>query len=157
MQNTHLSSDYDTTISLLNVYLTEWIQRDQVIWSQIFKFYYAILVVTLLPNMPGLFELPPNCIIICRIIGLVLSVVFFYVSFGYAVRLHIVSVSYRRILNKLPEEFRQINFNDITFRGKNIARIFKARLAYIICVILFVSLFMLALFFLLFDLNLINF
>ena len=38
MQNTHLSSDYDTTISLLNVYLAEWVQRDQIIWSQIFKF-----------------------------------------------------------------------------------------------------------------------
>lgn len=159
MQNIPLSSDYDTTISLLNVYLAEWIQRDQIIWSQIFKFYYAILIVILLPNIPNLIEPPLNCkiIVICRLIGLFLSVVFLYVSLGYAVRLHLISKSYRLILNKLPKEYRQVRFDNITFRGKHIAKIFKPRLGYIICVILFITLFLLSLLFIAFDINLLTF
>lgn len=151
-----LSSDYDTTISLLNVYFMEWSHRDQLLWSQTFKFYYATLIVILLPNVSGLFQmdLPPMSKLIYRLIGLLLSIVFLYVSLGYATRLHLISESYRLILKKLPIEFQQKNFNDLTYKSINIGKIFKPRLGYIISIALFLSLFLLSLLLIAFDINL---
>lgn len=93
MQNTHLSSDYDTTISLLNVYFSEWSHRDQILWSQIFKFYYAILIIILLPNISPHFDLtlPPMPDLAFRLLGLLLSIVFLYIALGYVVRLQAIS------------------------------------------------------------------
>lgn len=49
--NQPLSEEYATTISLLNIYLEEWRLRDQLIWSQMYRFFYAILIIILLPNL----------------------------------------------------------------------------------------------------------
>ena len=53
--------DYSETISLLNVYLTEWSHRDKELWSKALKLYYAILVIILFPNITNFFNfiLPP--------------------------------------------------------------------------------------------------
>lgn len=158
-ENNHiLSSDYDTTISLLNVYFAEWSHRDQLLWSQTFKFYYATLIVILLPNVSGLFQmdLPPISKLIYRLIGLLLSLVFLYISLGYAIRLHIISESYRLILDKLPMEFQQKNFDNLSIKPLNISKIFKPRLGYLICIALFLSLFLLSLLFIAFDINLLT-
>lgn len=145
-QNTQLSSDYDTTISLLNVYLAEWIQRDQIIWSQIFKFFYAILIIILLPNLALHFDLVlPNLpILIFRIIGLFLSFLFLYISLGYAVRLHAISDTYRDIIKTLPTEYQRKSIECIKFKNKSIGKIFMPRIGYIICLALFLVLFSLS-------------
>ena len=45
IQNTNiLSSDYDSAISLLNLYFAEWSHRDQMMYSQMFRFFYSILI-----------------------------------------------------------------------------------------------------------------
>ncbi len=142
MQNTHLSSDYDTTISLLNLYLAEWIQRDQITWSQIFKIFYAILIIILLPNLALHFnlELPNLPILIFRIIGLFLSFIFLYISLGYAMRLQAISDTYRDIIKKLPEEYQRKSVKDIKFKNKFIGKIFMPRIGYLICFALFLAL-----------------
>lgn len=148
-----LSSKYDTTISLLNVYFLEWSHRDQVLWAQTFRFYYAALIIILLPNLadPLLMNLPEMSNQPYRIIGLLISVVFLYVSLGYAVRLHTISISYRQILNSLPQEYKQKTLDDIEFKGINMEKLFKPRLGYIVCITLFLSLFVLAVLFIIFD------
>lgn len=147
-----LSSKYDTTISLLNVYFLEWSHRDQILWSQIFKFYFATLIVILLPNIYNYFqmELPSLPDWGFRIIGIFLSFVFLYISLGYAVRLHNISESYRLILNKLPDEYKQIHIDSMNYKGIPIGKIFKPRLGYMICIILFFSLLLLSLLFITF-------
>lgn len=56
-----LSDDCNATISLLNTYLTELIHRDQIFTQQIFKYFYTVLIIILLPNLTSHFlvELPP--------------------------------------------------------------------------------------------------
>lgn len=146
MQNTILSPDYDTTISLLNVYLAEWIHRDQIIWSQIFKFFYAILIIILLPNLALHFELVlPNLPIwIFRIIGLFLSFLFLYISLGYAIRLHAIGDTYRDIMKTLPVEYQRKSIEYIKFKNKSIGKIFMPRIGYTICLALFFVLFSLS-------------
>lgn len=154
--NEPLSSKYDSTISLLNVYFSEWSHRDQILWTQTFRFYYAALIVILLPNIskPLKIDLPPIPKLLYRSIGLLISIIFLYVSLGYAVRLHIISKSYRLILDKLPEEYKQKNFDNFDTKGIKIAKLFKPRLAYLVCITLFLSLFLLSLLLIIVDANL---
>ena len=144
--NTHLSSDYDTTISLLNVYLAEWIQRDQLIWSQIFKYFYANLIIILLPNLALHFDLVlPNLpIFIFRIIGFCFSFIFLYISLGYTIRLQAISDTYRDIIQTLPKEYRRKSVEDIKFKSIPIGKFFMPRIGYIICLTLFLILFSLS-------------
>lgn len=141
-QNTHLSSDYDTTISLLNIYIAEWIHRDQIIWSQIFKFFYAILIIILLPNLALHFDLTlPNLpIFIFRIIGLLLSFVFLYISLGYAIRLQAISDTYKDIIETLPVKYQRKSIKDIKLKNISIGKLFIPSIGYIICFTLFLIL-----------------
>ena len=47
-------------IALMSVYLSEWEHRDELLWTQVFKYFYATLVVIILPNATKFFgiELP---------------------------------------------------------------------------------------------------
>lgn len=141
-ENEHLTSEFDTTISLLNVYLTEWIQRDQILWAQLFKFFYAILIIILLPNLARHFDLAlPNLpIFIFRLIGLLFSLLFLYVSLGYAIRLQAISDTYRDIINTLPKEYRRKSIKDIKLKNIPIGVLFMPRIGYIVCIMLFLML-----------------
>lgn len=137
-----LSSDYDATISLLNAYLIEWNEREKMLWSVVFKFYYAIVIITLLPNISdyiGL-KIPPIPTVIFRLIGLLLSFVFLYISMGYCIRLHASSETYQNILNKLPEEYQRKSIRQIKCINIPIGKIFLPRIHYVICFLLFLSL-----------------
>ena len=132
-----LSSDYNNTISILNIYFAEWSHRDQ-LWTHLFKFYYAILIVILLPNLTNFFQikLPPLPDIIFRITGLLLSLIFLYISLGYAIRLQAIGDTYQAIIDKLPKEYQRKKVEEI-FMGK----FFKIKITYLECFTLFLSLF----------------
>lgn len=135
-----LSSDYDATISLLNVYLSEWSCREQHLWKQIFAFYYAILIIILFPNLRDYLQIslpiPDNFF---RVIGLLLSLLFLYVSLGYVIRFQAIGNTYQSLINKLPKEFQRERI-DTSKYGK----LFSLRITYIICVSLFLTLFALS-------------
>ena len=144
---------YDATISLLNVYFMEWRHRDQILWVQTFRFYYATLIIILLPNIAARLQIDlpviPN--LVYRLVGLLVSIVFLYISIGYAIRLHIISKSYRNILDKLPQGYEQKSFDDFGPRAIHIVKLFKPRLGYILCITLFLSLFLLSLLLIILD------
>lgn len=144
--NNILSSEYDSTISLLGVYFSEWHHRSQTLWSQTFKFYYAVLIIILLPNLVDYFQLHiPNLpIVIFRIIGLFFSFIFLYISIGYVIRLQSIGITYQNIINKLPEEYRREKIKNITIKNIHVGKIFSLNLSYIICFTLFLSLFFLS-------------
>lgn len=133
--NNFLSNDYDATISLLNVYLQEWIQRDNILWSQIFKFFYAILIITLLPNISSYLQidLPSIPILIFRICGIIFSFIFLYVSLGYVKRLEAISDTCQKIIDKFPSDYTRVKLSTEIKHGKY----FMPHLSYIICIVLF--------------------
>lgn len=144
--NIFLSSDYDSTISLLNVYLAEWSHRDQTMYTHVYKMFYSILMVILLPNFAVFLQidLPEVPIWVFRIIGLLLSFVFLYLSLGYAVRLHSVGYTYKKIIDKLPADYRRERLENINIKQIHIGKIFKPNLTYILCFALFLILFSLS-------------
>lgn len=141
-----LSSDFDTTISLLNVYLTEWVHRDQILWSQVFKFYYAILIVILLPNIANYLEitLPYLPVILFRLVGLFLSCIFLYISLGYAIRLQAIGETCQKIINILPEDYQRNSFKDKRFKKIPVGKMLYPKLSYLVCFSLFISLILLS-------------
>lgn len=139
-QNNLLPKEYDTLISLLNVYLSEWKHREQFLWKQIFQFYFAILILILFPNLTCYFEMSlplPNALF--RIIGLLFSVVLLYISIGYVIRFQAIGDTYQLLINKLPEEYRRRRID-----AYKIGRFFSLKMTYLICVSLFLTLFVLA-------------
>ena len=145
-RNKLLSSKYETTISLLNIYFLEWRHRSQTLWSQIFKFYYAVLIIILLPNLALYFQLdlPRIPSLTFRVVGLLLSFVYLYISLGYAMRFHAACITYQKIINELPKKYRRERIKKIKYKGMHVGEIFTPNLSYIICLALFLSLFILA-------------
>ena len=132
-----IPSDYETTISLLSVYFSEWSHRDQILWSQIYKFFYAILVVILLPNISSFLQIdlpdiPTEFFCLC---GLILSILFLYVSFGYLKRLEASGKTYSKIIETLPPEYQRISLRDLRH-----GVLFTPRTSYFICFTLFLIL-----------------
>jgi len=132
MRNNKLETN--ALISLLNVYLNEFEHRDQVFNSLVFKYFYAIVIVILLPNISehlgiNLLQLP---IILFRIIGLLMSFVFLYLALCYSKRLDASSDTYRRMIEKLEPEYRRKSIN-----STHLGKLFSIRLCYTETVIMF--------------------
>lgn len=133
-----LSSDYETTISLLNVYLAEWCHREEFMWLQLFRFYFAILIVSLFPNLYnaiGVEELPYIPEVLFRIIGIILSFVYIYVALAYVVRFQAIADTYKRIIETFPKEYQRDDMNKTKF-----SKFFSKRITYLVCFILFITL-----------------
>ena len=96
-------------LTLMNVYLTEWCHRDDLLWTQVFKYFYATLIVLFLPNLTEKigFKLYHFPLWIFPIIALFMALLFLYVSKGYAIRLAAISDSYKKVMDSLPEDLQR--------------------------------------------------
>lgn len=136
--NRLLSSEFESTISLLNVYLTEWCHREEFMWVQLFRFYFAILIVILFPNLYnalGVEELPYIPKVVFRVIGIIFSFVYIYVALAYVARFQAIADTYKRIIETLPKEYQRDDMKKTKFR-----KFFSIRITYLICSILFITL-----------------
>ena len=91
-------------INLMEIYLSEWEHRDTLLWSQVFKLFYANLIVIILPYQK-IFDLSvlPLDTIIYPIIGIIMSFIFMYIGVGYAYRLRASSQTYEKIIENFDE------------------------------------------------------
>lgn len=130
-------------IELMNVYLSEWEHRDELLWKQVFKYFYATLVVLFLPNVASFLgiDLPNFPKILFPIVALVLSLVFLYVSIGYSKRLEASGNTYQQLMNLLPEELRRVSVSNPNIK---FGKFFSRRMSVVICVLMFFGLFCLS-------------
>lgn len=134
----------DDVLCLLNIYLSEWEHRDELLWKQVFKYFYATVIVLFLPNIASFLqiELPKFPKVIFPLAALILALVFLYVSIGYAKRLEASGKTYQNLLNLLPQEMQRVPLADSQIKyGKFFAR----RMSVVICTLMFLGLFVLAL------------
>lgn len=134
--------NYEELISLLNVYLTEWTHRNQILWAQVFKLFYAILVVILLPNVANYLNItiPAIPTVFFRLFGLISSGIFLYISVGYLKRLEAIGNTYQKLIDKLPVKYQRQHVSEL-----HCGALFIPRTSYLICVLLFLSLFFISL------------
>lgn len=129
----------DNILTLMNIYLSEWCHRDELLWKQIYTYFYATLIVLFLPNITTFIGINLSALpsIAFPIVALIMSVIFLYVSIGYAKRLEAIGNTYQRLINYLPQELQRISIADATIRG---GRFFKRRMAFVIGFLMFLSL-----------------
>ncbi len=103
-------TDFDQIISAMNVYQDEWIYRDSMFWKHAFAFFYASIIVTLLPNLSSIgLDITamkiPACIY--PVIGAFIAGLFIYLACSDAERSKKASDSYKKVMNMLPEKFQR--------------------------------------------------
>jgi len=129
MTDTKLSNQ--ELIALMDVYLNEFIFRSNQAWSQLFKLYFAIIVVILLPYISGLLNIDfttfPKTIF--HIIGFVLLFPFSYVGLSRLTRVNASADTYNKMIDKLPVEYQRDKIK--RFRKRN---------TYILFTIMFITL-----------------
>ena len=127
----------DQLLHLMDIYLSEWQHRDSLLWKQIFTYFFATLIVMILPfaDIAGfsLGDTVPQWIF--PVVGLMMTVAFFVVGKAYAVRLTATGMAYGRLIDKLPKEYRRVKLEEI-----NPHSIVNARMAYFIVYIMSVLL-----------------
>lgn len=105
----------DQIIALMGVYLSEWEHRDELLWTQVFRYFYATLIVIVLPNVAVFIgiELPKINIKLFPIMGMVMALIFLYVGLGYAIRLRASSRTYEKMMKLLGnEEYERVSIKD---------------------------------------------
>lgn len=104
MNNNLLTNE--EVISLMSIYLTEWEHRDDVLWRQVFKFYYVTLIVMIFPHITGYFDakFEINNPVIFYCVGLIMSVMFYYVAVATAMRTKASYKAYVKVANLLEDE-----------------------------------------------------
>lgn len=124
-------------IDLMGIYLSEWEHRDELLWKQVFTYFYATLIVLFLPNLASFLhiDLPNFHNALFPIIALLLAVVFLYVSIGYAKRLEASGKTYQKLIDLLPPELQRIAISDL-----KCGRPFAKRMSIILCILMFLGL-----------------
>ncbi len=124
---------------LMDIYLSEWMHRDELLWVQVYKYFYATLIVLFLPNVADFLkiELPKLPTVLFPIAALVLSFLFLYVTIGYTKRLEAIGKTYQNIIDLLPPSLRRIPLEDPEIKH---GKFFNYKMSVIVCLLLFLGL-----------------
>ena len=140
-----IKSEYDinTTdelLTLIGIYLSEWEHRDSMFWKEIITYFFATLVVMLLPFMnPWAMTFPeelPTFLFPC--IGLIMTIAFFIISNAYIVRMKLMNTVYQDLINMLPPAYRRKQIRKV-YHGIW-GTILNCRMASFICYFMFFAL-----------------
>lgn len=133
-------------INLLEIYLSEWCHRDELLWKQVFRYFYVTILTIFLPNITSFLQitLPHNLpYIIFPLAGMFLSIVFLYVSIGYTKRLEASRKTCQKLIDYLPPELRRYSILDPEIKY---GKIFHPPMSVILCILMFAGSFSLAAF-----------
>ena len=127
-------------IALMDVYLTELNHRDQLFYIQAFRYFYAVIVVILLPYIPFITPLLENNLflihkLIFHICGFIMTLIFGYVLWGYKIRLQASSDTYIKTYEKLDQEYQRISLDKIPY-----GKLFKHQMIRIIIITMLLAL-----------------
>jgi len=123
MENKKLN-DQDL-IALMGVYLNEYSFRNNLSWSQLFKFYFAIIIVITLPFIAGYtnvdFSFLPR--ILFHVVGFIMTLAFLHQGISRFKRLEASTETYNNIIKKLEPEYQRKNIDKLKlgkwFKGRN--------------------------------------
>jgi len=127
----------DELLSLLNFYYTELTHRDKMFYTQIFTYFFACLIVMLLPFAQPL-ELDFDGKIPAYVLigfGMVLSFAFLLISRAYVVRLEAIGNTCNNLMKMLPKKYQRISISSI-----NSHKFYGLRMTSFITWVMFISL-----------------
>lgn len=138
-KNTKEQNDFQNEIQLLGIYLDEWQHRDDIYWRQMYKYFYFILIVDVLPYVnDAIIDIPAVLQKAFPIIGLIMSIVFLYVGMAYTYRTDASRNTCVKIMDLLPTYYRQTKIKELT---SPCAKLFTPGIAKVVLWIMFICLF----------------
>lgn len=109
--------NYDQIISLLSIYESEWEHRNNILWSQVFKFFYLSIFIMVLPNVTDYLSisLPNIQPKLFPIVGILSATISLFLSLSYSKRLEASSETYKKVNSLLPSECQRVKLNNIKY------------------------------------------
>lgn len=101
-------------IRVLEIYLSDWQHRNQMFWQQNYRFFFAGLVVSLLPYVTFV----QNSLVdefdryIFHIVGIAIASIHFIIVNADTARLHALSDKYTKMMNLLPDTYQRQEIKD---------------------------------------------
>ena len=98
-------------LSLMDIYLSEWRQREDDFFKLVFKYFYVDILILFLPNISSYIgiNLPKIPAVIFPCVSLALSLFFMYASIGNHKRIEASAKTYQKLINLLPEDLRRVS------------------------------------------------
>ena len=126
-------------ISLMNIYFHELEHRSNTLWSQAARFFMATITIIMLPNLTmGLgINLPHVPEYIFRVIGLIMSLFFMYITWTYSKKVQASSETYSNMVALLPKEYRRVQVKDLP-----LGKFAVDRTSFWVCFFMFLALFL---------------
>jgi len=122
-------------ISLLGVYLEDFKHRNNILWGNTFKLFYAALLIILLPTVYVAkveFIFLPMPTELYRAVCFVMLLAILYVVAGYAKRLECCTETYKKMNEKLPKEYQRKDILELKF-----GKYFLPRTSYLLAFLMF--------------------
>lgn len=138
-------------LQTMEICIQEYIHRDNHMWSQIYKFFLATLLVILLPNLTDFIGITipdelKDKYWIFPICGILMSFVFLYNSISLIRRFQAVSKTYNKLIRQLPENLQREKLENIVSFDK-LKTIWSKIHTYLIPSIMFIVLIVIGIFF----------
>ncbi len=136
----NIKLENEELISLISIYLSEWEHRDDVLWRQVFKFYYVTLIVMVFPHVSNYIgiNLPIKNANLFYWIGLIMSFIFLYIALATAKRTQASYKAYEKAANLLDDNMH--TYTRISVSSLPFGEFFKYSLATGIIITMFLSL-----------------
>ena len=130
----------DELLYLMDIYLTEWRHRDSWLWKQMYTFFFAGVVVNILP-FTSIWNIDFTGIIpkwIFPSVGILISIFFIIISGAYTIRVTTVGKTYKNLIKMLPHDLQRIDITDLG--DKRIYKILNYPMAKILPEVMMVTL-----------------
>lgn len=126
-------------LQLMDIYFQELSHRDTLFFEQIFRYFYATLIVLFVPNLSAFLGiiLPTFPSVLFPIVSFIMSLTFLYISIGYTKRLEASGKTYQNLIKKLPPDFQRISLSNPKIKW---GKFFSVRMTLILSVVMFLSL-----------------
>ena len=136
---TNNTLDAGDRIALMDIYFRELEHRSNTLWSQAARFFVATITIIMLPNLTtGLgISLPQFPEYLFRVIGLVMSLFFMYVTWTYSKKVQASSKTYSNMMSSFPKEYRRVQMQDLPY-----GKFAVARTSFWVCFVMFLALFL---------------
>lgn len=129
----------ENILSLMEIYLNEWSNRIDQLWNQVFKFFYATLIVLFLPNLSSAIGIDLSMFpsVIFPITSFGLSIIFLYVSLAHVKRLEASTITYQNLIDCLPPELQRVHLADPRVKH---GKFFSHAMRFVTCILMFIGL-----------------
>lgn len=130
-------NDCSNIVDLMDIYLSEWMHRDELFWMQTYKYFYASLIVMLLPKIASFLTitLPTINAIVFPIIGIIMAMFFLYITLAYAKRLEASSKTYQKLIEMLDPALQRKSIRTLKF-----GKFYDIQISTMVAIIMFFAL-----------------